>query len=588
MKNKGSHGQNRFIRILALPWKALIKARDCYVGTMTNYAVVNPRSLPKSYSVTSSTRSDHSEDFRELVRAASARSMGENFELNLLIQQQIRQQLQQQMPSRRSVPRSVSVGMGRIDEDKPFVLGGQEEDVSIMLMKNDLKYPRSRSHAVSKTTEHAAAGSQVKFLPGFQGPLPFQLETGYVGVGDSEDVQLFYYFIESETDPDSDPLMLWITGGPGCSALSGLLYEIGPITFEAVEYNGSFPKMILNPYSWTKVSSVIFLDLPVGTGFSYATTPAARQSSDLQASDHAYQFLRKWFVDHPEFLKNPFYVGGDSYSGIVVPIITQIIAIKNEMEVEPFINLKGYLLGNPWTFEGEDNYRIPFAYGMGLISEELYESFKSNCKGEYLNINPSNKLCLQDVQTFKELLQGIDVVNILEPNCGFTSSRPHLLFGQRRSLDEKFHQLKCRNNWYKLSYHWADDDQVRDALNIRKGTIGKWERCASNLQYQMMVTNSIPYHENLSSKGYRSLIYSGDHDKLVTFQSTQAWIKSLNYSVVDDWRAWTVDNEVAGYTRSYSNQMTFATVKGAGHTAPEYKPRECLAMLTRWMSYQPL
>lgn len=147
MKNKGSHGQNRFIRILALPWKALIKARDCYVGTMTNYAVVNPRSLPKSYSVTSSTRSDNSEDFRELVRAASARSMGENFELNLLIQQQIRQQLQQQMPSRRSVPRSVSVGMGRIDEDKPFVLGGQEEDVSIMLMKNDLKYPRSRSHA---------------------------------------------------------------------------------------------------------------------------------------------------------------------------------------------------------------------------------------------------------------------------------------------------------------------------------------------------------------------------------------------------------------------------------------------------------
>ncbi|CAN4122536.1 unnamed protein product [Withania somnifera] len=151
MKSKGGHGQNRFMRILALPWKALVKARDCYVGTMTNYAVVNPRSLPKSYSVTS-TRSDNSEDFRELVRAASARSMGrENFELNLLIQQQIRQQLQQQMPSRR-VPRSVSVGMGRIDEDKPFVLGEQEADISMMLMKNELKYPRSRSHAVSKTS----------------------------------------------------------------------------------------------------------------------------------------------------------------------------------------------------------------------------------------------------------------------------------------------------------------------------------------------------------------------------------------------------------------------------------------------------
>ncbi|PHT40168.1 Serine carboxypeptidase-like 17 [Capsicum baccatum] len=437
---------------------------------------------------------------------------------------------------------------------------------------------------------HATVGTTVKFLPGFQGPLPFELETGYVGVGDSEDVQLFYYFIKSESNPESDPLMLWVTGGPGCSALSGLIYEIGPITFEPVEYNGSLPTMILNPYSWTKTASIIFLDFPVGTGFSYATTPSALQSSDLQASEHVYQFLHKWFVDHPEFLRNPFYVGGDSYSGMVVPIITQIIGIKNEMETKPFINLKGYLLGNPSTFKGEDNYKILFAYGMGLISDELYESLKTNCKGEYLNINPTNTLCLQDVQTFKELLKGINNPHILEPNCEFFSPRPHLLFGQRRSLHElrnpqQLPALKCRTDWYKLSYHWADDGQVRDALSIRKGTIGKWDRCAT-LQYQKTVINSIPYHENLSSKGYRSLIYSGDHDMAVTFQSTQAWIKSLNYSVLDDWRTWTVDNQVAGYTRSYSNQMTFAT--GAGHTAPEYKPRECLAMLKRWMSYKPL
>ncbi|CAN4122540.1 unnamed protein product [Withania somnifera] len=444
--------------------------------------------------------------------------------------------------------------------------------------------------------EIVAAGSPVKFLPGFQGPLPFELETGYVGVGDSEDVQLFYYFIKSESNPGSDPVLLWITGGPGCSALSGLIYEIGPITFEAVEYNGKLPNMTLNPYSWTKVASIIFLDFPVGTGFSYATTPAAQQSSDLQSSDHAYHFLCKWFIDHPEFLRNPLYLGGDSYSGMVVPIITQIIATNNEMETKPFINLKGYLLGNPSTFKGEKNYEIPYAYGMGLISVELYESLKTNCKGEYLDINPSNTLCLQDVQTFNELLEGINNPHILEPKCEFASPRPHLLFGQRRSLDEKFHELKdplqvpalkCRTDWYKLSYHWADDGRVRDALNIRKGTIGKWERCAT-LQFQKTVISSIPYHENLSSKGYRSLIYSGDHDKAVTFQSTQAWIKSLNYSIVDDWRTWTVDNQVAGYTRSYSNQMTFATVKGAGHTAPEYKGRECLAMLRRWMSYKPL
>lgn len=68
--------------------------------------------------------------------------------------------------------------------------------------------------------------SAVKSLPGF-GPLPFKLETGYLGVDEKDDVQLFYYFVPSEGDPQDDPLVLWLTGGPGCSALSGLVYEIG-------------------------------------------------------------------------------------------------------------------------------------------------------------------------------------------------------------------------------------------------------------------------------------------------------------------------------------------------------------------------
>ncbi|KAM0039498.1 putative peptidase S10, serine carboxypeptidase, alpha/Beta hydrolase [Helianthus debilis subsp. tardiflorus] len=84
---------------------------------------------------------------------------------------------------------------------------------------------------------------------------------------------------------------------------------------------------------------------------------------------------------------------------------------------------------------------------------------------------------------------------------------------------------------------------------------------------------------------------------VIPHQSTQAWIRDLNYSLINQWRSWKLNGQIAGYTESYSNMMTYATVKarnpnvsfrGGGHTAPLYKPEECVAMFKRWISKQPL
>lgn len=443
----------------------------------------------------------------------------------------------------------------------------------------------------------------VKFLPGFQGPLPFVLETGYVGVGETETdeiaAELFYYFIESENNPKQDPLLLWLTGGPGCSAFSGLAFEIGPITFKNEEYNGSLPNLILRPHSWTKVSNIIFLDLPVGTGFSYPKTESAAQQSTWKLVHNAHQFLRKWLMDHPKFISNEVYIAGDSYSGIPVPIIVQEISYGNEGGLQPWINLQGYILGNPVTWPAhDDNYRIAFNHGMGLISNELYESLQKNCRGEYKNIDPQNVFCLEDIQSYQETISGVSEVHILEPKCEFGLPNPMEANGRRRLLIHKANPiftssltlppLYCRTHAYFLGAYWANDANVHHALHIRKGSIGKWKRCNFDIPFKHEIVNSFEYHVNLSRKGYRSLIYSGDHDMKVPFLATQAWIRSLNYSIVDDWRQWYSNSQVAGYTRTYSNRMTFATVKGGGHTAPEYKREECLAMFSRWISNYPL
>ncbi|XP_057957551.1 serine carboxypeptidase-like 7 isoform X1 [Malania oleifera] len=446
----------------------------------------------------------------------------------------------------------------------------------------------------------SSSSSIINSIPGFSGPLPFKLQTGYVGVGENEEVQLFYYFVESEGNPGEDPLLLWFTGGPGCSGLSALVLEIGPVHFNIVDYNGSLPTWVLNPHSWSKVSSVIFLDAPVGTGFSYSRNLEGFKPGDKSMVDHGYNFLRKWLIQHPQFLENPLYIAGGSFCGLIVPIIVQQILDGNEAGHEPPINLKGYLLGNPATdVQLDENSRVMYAHNMGLISDELYESTKRSCNGDYVNVDVGNSECVKDLQAITKCTKQLNAPNILEPECVNIFKLRHEMVNEGQFLQETYEEfllsqpplpkVECRNYVDLLCNIWANDVAVQEALRAKGGTVRIWDRCNKGIGYVHEVWNSTAYHQNILAAGsYRALIYSGDHDLLVPYSATQSWIRSLKFSIVDDWRPWLVDSQVAGYSREYSNGLTFATVKGAGHTPAEYKPKECFAMFKRWISGEPL
>ncbi|KAG6409008.1 hypothetical protein SASPL_132037 [Salvia splendens] len=133
----------------------------------------------------------------------------------------------------------------------------------------------------------------------------------------------------------------------------------------------------------TQVASIIFLDYPVGTGFSYSNTTTSYSSSDTISTQHNYTFLRKWLLAHPEFIKNRLYVTGDSYGGKIAPMLALEIAkgsfrklAGNEAGREPIMSLKGYIVGNAVTDENADiNERIPYAHRMALISDKQFEVF---------------------------------------------------------------------------------------------------------------------------------------------------------------------------------------------------------------------
>ncbi|KAF2941137.1 hypothetical protein DAI22_03g325500 [Oryza sativa Japonica Group] len=328
----------------------------------------------------------------------------------------------------------------------------------------------------------SSSSSVITHLPGFHGRLPFYLETGYIGIEEKTGTELFYYFVESETNPDTDPLVLWLVGGPRCSAFSGLAYEVGPLNFVLEAYNGSLPRLVYNQYSWTQMASIIFLDSPVGSGFSYARDSNGYDVGDISSSLQVVTFMKEWLNDHPRYRSHNFYVGGASYAGKVVPVIVQYISEAiEEQRQRPLIDLKlqGYIVGNPITGSKFDkNFHVPYSHGVGIISDQLYEAAVTHCKGDF--VNPTNQLCANVVYTINKLMSEVSDGNILEDKCVKAAPKPTIDVSASRALLEEYSRLSkppirpsmdCASYGYYLSYCWMNDNTTRDALKIKKGTI---------------------------------------------------------------------------------------------------------------------
>ncbi|CAL5028223.1 unnamed protein product [Urochloa decumbens] len=470
--------------------------------------------------------------------------------------------------------------------------------------------------ATAAPEEHLVTG-----LPGFHGAnFPSKHYAGYVTVDEASERSLFYYLALSERDPAADPVVLWLNGGPGCSSFDGFVYANGPFNFEPGSKPGGLPRLHPNPYSWSKVSNIMYLDSPAGVGMSYSLNKSDYKTGDLKTAADAHKFLLKWFELYPEFQSNAFYISGESYAGVYIPTITDEVVKGIQKGVKPRINFKGYLIGNPATDVDYDfNSFVPFAHGMGLISTDMYEDVKTACHGTFWGNVDSQ--CQEKIDRVHWELKDLNKYNILEPcyhrpeiqEVEFANSSLPLSFRRLGETDRPFlvrkrmagrswplrlalkdghvpmwpglggRSLPCTND--EIATTWLDDEGVRAAIHAKsKSLIGSWELYTARIDFSHDTGTMVRYHKKFTALGYRVLIYSGDHDLCIPHTGTEAWVKSIGYQVVDGWRPWYFGEQVAGYTQGYNHNLTFLTIKGAGHAVPEYKPKEALAFYSRWLA----
>ncbi|KAL9619196.1 MAG: hypothetical protein Q9204_008320, partial [Flavoplaca sp. TL-2023a] len=123
----------------------------------------------------------------------------------------------------------------------------------------------------------------------------------------NETRELYFWFFPSENPLATDEITIWLNGGPGCSSLEGLLQVNGPFLWQY----GTFAP-VKNPYTWVNLTNMVWVEQPVGTGFSQGT-PTAENEDDV-----AEQFLGffKNFVDTFALQGRKVYITGESYAGV--------------------------------------------------------------------------------------------------------------------------------------------------------------------------------------------------------------------------------------------------------------------------------
>jgi carboxypeptidase D len=135
--------------------------------------------------------------------------------------------------------------------------------------------------------------------------------------GVNETRKLFFWLFPPGPEGTLDDLIFWTNGGPGCSSLEGSLQEHGPFTWKKGQ---ALPTQ--NEWSWTNLSSVLYVEQPVGTGFSQGT-PTARNEIDV--AEQLVGFLRQFLEIFRELKGKKFYLTGESYAGMYVPYIADFI-----------------------------------------------------------------------------------------------------------------------------------------------------------------------------------------------------------------------------------------------------------------------
>jgi serine carboxypeptidase-like clade 2 len=394
----------------------------------------------------------------------------------------------------------------------------------------------------------------------------------------------YYWFVESQGNPSSDPLVLWLTGGPGCSGLLGLLQENGPITI-----GGDPEGFYQNAWSWSNIANVIYIDSPAGVGFS-VDTPIPTVWNDNLTAQMTFQFLQRWLSAYPEYDGRDFYITGESYGGHYVPHLAYQIIHGDDVRLVKM--MKGFMVGNPctgavgsdldWCFTEDPTLEQYYKYhAMSSLDPRVKDVVSSSQGSSYSFFDEYDVLVRQcdlhwvnkTVRWNSEALRHARAEEMML--TGGASGQPP------REYDA------CTDRYL---VDMLNRDAVKSAINAK--TDITWAECnAINYPTPPTAKGVVDIYADLMNfSNIKMLIYSGDADTVVNFIQTETIIASWHRPVLSEFQPWYYSDvynsswvQLGGYYVNY-DRISWASVRGAGHMVPMWQPGPAYALFYSFLT----
>ncbi|KAF2794334.1 pheromone-processing carboxypeptidase KEX1 [Melanomma pulvis-pyrius CBS 109.77] len=436
----------------------------------------------------------------------------------------------------------------------------------------------------STHAEKSQADYFVHDLPGAPQPL-LKMHAGHIEVDAPSNGNLFFWHYQNRHIANRQRTVIWLNGGPGCSSMDGALMEIGPYRVREggnLEYNNG---------SWDEFANVLFVDQPVGTGFSYANTNSYLSELD-QMTNHFMIFLEKFFNLFPEYEHDDLYLAGESYAGQHIPYIARGILDRNKEPSKRPWALKGLLIGNGWI-SPVDQYLsyIPYAYKMGLLQSgseaaKRVESQQAICI-KRLNDGQKDHVDTPECEAV--------MVSILEETKDKKADRNQQCLNMYdiRLRDDS----SCGMNWppdLATVTPYLHRQDVISALHINPDKKTGWTECNGAVSGNFRARNSVPTIKFLPDllAEVPITLFSGDQDLICNHLGTESLIDNMSWNGAKGmekspgvWaprRDWTFEGEPAG-TYQEARNLTYVVFYNSSHMVPFDFPRRTRDMLDRFL-----